>query len=200
MQSISKLLLVTSLLFLSTNISLAQTSCSYIVHVTTTGTDNVGCGGEGTPCQTINYGINEAISQGIADVRVSNGTYNEIVILQSGINVWGGYDGTWTQTSTTTLNGEYSGTLNQYIAVTANGVLGGVILSDFTINAPNASTSGKSSYGIHIVGSVASELIAEAGIIMKANMKLTDIAHTVHAHPTFSETLKEAAEICLHSH
>ncbi len=53
--------------------------------------------------------------------------------------------------------------------------------------------------GIHIVGSVASELIAEAGIIMKTNMTLTDIAHTVHAHPTFSETLKEAAEICLHS-
>ncbi|MGL1904050.1 MAG: FAD-dependent oxidoreductase, partial [Fibrobacterales bacterium] len=53
--------------------------------------------------------------------------------------------------------------------------------------------------GIHIVGAVASELIAEAGIIMKAGMTISDIAHTVHAHPTFSETLKEAAEACLNS-
>lgn len=152
MQTITKLLFITSLLFLTTNYSIAQTSCSYIVHVTTTGTDVVGCGGEGTPCQSINYGIGEAISQGISDVRVSNGTYNEVVELQTGVNVWGGYDVAWTQVGTTTLNGAYSASVSQYVAVIANGVIGGVIISDFTINAPNA-FSGKSSYGIHIISS-----------------------------------------------
>jgi len=152
MQTITKLLFVTSLLFLTTNYSIAQTSCSYIVHVTTTGTDVAGCGGEGTPCQSINYGIGEAISQGINDVRVSNGTYNEILELQTGVNVWGGYDASWTQVGTTTLNGAYSGSVFQYVAVLANGVTGGVILSDFTINAPDA-INGKSSYGIHMISS-----------------------------------------------
>ncbi|SDZ95712.1 dihydrolipoamide dehydrogenase [Desulfuromusa kysingii] len=47
--------------------------------------------------------------------------------------------------------------------------------------------------GIHIVGPQASELIAEAAIILSFGGSVHDLAVTCHAHPTLAETLKEAA-------
>ena len=48
--------------------------------------------------------------------------------------------------------------------------------------------------GAGIVGSNASDLIAEAALGIKLGATLHDIASTIHAHPTLSETLMEAAE------
>lgn len=47
--------------------------------------------------------------------------------------------------------------------------------------------------GVHIVGPLASELIAEAVTIMEFRGASEDIARICHAHPTLSESLKEAA-------
>ena len=47
--------------------------------------------------------------------------------------------------------------------------------------------------GVHIIGPQASELIAEAVLAMAFNASAEDIARTVHAHPTLSEGLHEAA-------
>ena len=47
--------------------------------------------------------------------------------------------------------------------------------------------------GVHIIGPVASELIAEAVTIMEFRGAAEDIARICHAHPTLSEALKEAA-------
>jgi dihydrolipoamide dehydrogenase len=47
--------------------------------------------------------------------------------------------------------------------------------------------------GVHIVGPQASELIAEAVVIMEFRGAAEDIARICHAHPTLSESLKEAA-------
>ena len=47
--------------------------------------------------------------------------------------------------------------------------------------------------GVHIVGPQASELIAEAVTIMEFRGAAEDIARICHAHPTLSESLKEAA-------
>ncbi|XP_060085383.1 uncharacterized protein LOC132564772 [Ylistrum balloti] len=47
--------------------------------------------------------------------------------------------------------------------------------------------------GVHILGARASDLIAEATIVMEFGGSAEDIARTCHAHPTFSETIKEAA-------
>ncbi|GAB2887975.1 dihydrolipoyl dehydrogenase [Paralcaligenes sp. KSB-10] len=47
--------------------------------------------------------------------------------------------------------------------------------------------------GVHIVGPMASELIAEAVTIMEFRGAAEDIARICHAHPTLSEALKEAA-------
>ncbi len=47
--------------------------------------------------------------------------------------------------------------------------------------------------GVHIVGANASELIAEAAVIMEFGGSAEDLARTCHAHPTLSEAVKEAA-------
>jgi dihydrolipoamide dehydrogenase len=48
-------------------------------------------------------------------------------------------------------------------------------------------------HGIHIIGPQASELIAEATIVMSFAGSIHDLAVTCHAHPTLAEALKEAA-------
>jgi dihydrolipoamide dehydrogenase len=48
--------------------------------------------------------------------------------------------------------------------------------------------------GVHIIGPHASDLIHEAALAIKHGLKVKDIAETIHAHPTLSEALVEAAE------
>ena len=47
--------------------------------------------------------------------------------------------------------------------------------------------------GAHLIGPHAGELIGEIGIAMEFGASSEDIARTCHAHPTFSEAVKEAA-------
>lgn len=47
--------------------------------------------------------------------------------------------------------------------------------------------------GVHILGPNASELISEAVLAMEYSASTEDIARTIHAHPTLSEAMHEAA-------
>ena len=47
--------------------------------------------------------------------------------------------------------------------------------------------------GVHIIGSDAGNMIAEAAVAMEFGASAEDIARTCHAHPTLSEAVKEAA-------
>ena len=47
--------------------------------------------------------------------------------------------------------------------------------------------------GVHMVGPMASELIAEAGVAMAFRASSEDIARICHAHPSLAEATKEAA-------
>ena len=47
--------------------------------------------------------------------------------------------------------------------------------------------------GVHIIGPSASELIAEAVLVMEFEGSAEDLARTIHAHPTLSESVHEAA-------
>ena len=47
--------------------------------------------------------------------------------------------------------------------------------------------------GVHVVGPLASELIAEAAVAMAFRASAEDIARICHAHPSLSESTKEAA-------
>ncbi|WP_455365647.1 dihydrolipoyl dehydrogenase [Kaarinaea lacus] len=50
--------------------------------------------------------------------------------------------------------------------------------------------------GVHIFAPNASELIAEAVVAMEFSSSAEDLARTIHAHPTLSEALHEAALAC----
>ena len=47
--------------------------------------------------------------------------------------------------------------------------------------------------GVHIIGPHAGEMIAEMALAMEFGASAEDIARTCHAHPTYSEAIKEAA-------
>ena len=48
-------------------------------------------------------------------------------------------------------------------------------------------------YGAHIIGSEATELIAEYGLAMELEATVEEVHKTIHAHPTLSEAVMEAA-------
>lgn len=56
--------------------------------------------------------------------------------------------------------------------------------------------------GVHIIGSSAGEMIAEAAMLMEFSGSAEDLARTCHAHPTLTEAIKEAAmgvaKRCIH--
>ncbi|MCA9318002.1 MAG: dihydrolipoyl dehydrogenase, partial [Planctomycetes bacterium] len=49
--------------------------------------------------------------------------------------------------------------------------------------------------GVGLVGVNAGEMIAEATLAIEMGATVRDIAETIHAHPTLSETTMEAAEV-----
>ena len=51
--------------------------------------------------------------------------------------------------------------------------------------------------GVGLVGLGVGDLISEAALAIRMNATATDLAETVHPHPTLSETLMEAAEVYL---
>jgi dihydrolipoamide dehydrogenase len=51
--------------------------------------------------------------------------------------------------------------------------------------------------GVHIIGPSASDLIPEGVLAMQLEATLTDIANTIHAHPTLGEGTMEAAMVAL---
>ncbi len=53
--------------------------------------------------------------------------------------------------------------------------------------------------GAQIIGINASDMIAECALAVKAKVKISDLAMTIHAHPTLSEIIQEAAEDGLRS-
>ncbi|HMK48519.1 MAG TPA: dihydrolipoyl dehydrogenase [Thermodesulfovibrionales bacterium] len=48
--------------------------------------------------------------------------------------------------------------------------------------------------GVHIIGPRASDLIAEAALAVRTGLRTSDIAETIHAHPTLPEAMQEASE------
>jgi len=47
--------------------------------------------------------------------------------------------------------------------------------------------------GIHMIGPRATELVGEATAALRLESTLSELVTTIHAHPTFSEAIAEAA-------
>ena len=57
-----------------------------------------------------------------------------------------------------------------------------------------ADEQSKKILGVHIIGSHAADLIHEGALAMQGGLAVADVADMIHAHPTLSEGLMEAAE------
>jgi dihydrolipoyl dehydrogenase len=57
-----------------------------------------------------------------------------------------------------------------------------------------ADKESKKIVGVHIIGAHAADLIHEGALAMQGGLTVTDVADMIHAHPTLSEGLMEAAE------
>lgn len=51
--------------------------------------------------------------------------------------------------------------------------------------------------GLHLIGAHASDMVHEGAVLLRQGATVHAITHTVHAHPTLSEAILEAAEDCL---
>ena len=51
--------------------------------------------------------------------------------------------------------------------------------------------------GVHIIGPRATDLIAEAGILLKVECTVEELVRTIHAHPTLTEAMHEAGHAVL---
>ena len=67
----------------------------------------------------------------------------------------------------------------------------GEITGQFKVIADKES---KQIVGVHIIGVHAADLIHEGAMAMQGGLTVTDVADMIHAHPTLSEGLMEAAE------
>ncbi|MEE8124486.1 MAG: dihydrolipoyl dehydrogenase [Nitrospirales bacterium] len=57
-----------------------------------------------------------------------------------------------------------------------------------------AEEQSKKLLGVHIIGAHSADLIHEAALAMQGGLTVMDLANMIHAHPTFSEGMMEAAE------
>jgi dihydrolipoamide dehydrogenase len=48
--------------------------------------------------------------------------------------------------------------------------------------------------GVHMIGSLVTEMVAEAVAVMRLEATVEDVVHTIHAHPTLAEGMHEAME------
>lgn len=115
------------------------------------------------PCLTIRHGIIRALSAPRGAVYIQAGDYTEVVVVQNGIDLYGGYDVSWQRGDhsmaehrvriTGALDTGAGGT-NQYLTVRAHGLIVPTIIADLTIVGPNAigatGNAGNGSYGVHV--------------------------------------------------
>ncbi|HEY6173101.1 MAG TPA: hypothetical protein VIX73_01610, partial [Kofleriaceae bacterium] len=136
------------------------------IFVSGAGVDSASCGQTYTaPCKTISTGIVRAVQFGKQHVYVQAGDYNEVVVLQSGINVWGGYDIGWQRgpysdaSHRVTVIGKQDtgpGGDGEYLAVRARDLIVPVTIGDLVLQGPAAQGAGgasgrdgRSSYALH---------------------------------------------------
>jgi hypothetical protein len=160
------------------NVTVGSPACDY-VYVSTTGTDDINCGGPDNPCRTLSgsSGAIVKISGSRNYVRMATGSYTEanIVDLITGITIEGRYtvsNGIWSKSSSTGASTSITcqGTGNGTDATTQQHVMGfrsnsnnnwKLIDLNITTSSASGQTSsgrGKSNYGIWINNSSGFEI------------------------------------------
>ncbi|HNU69014.1 MAG TPA: MopE-related protein [Myxococcota bacterium] len=102
-------------------------------------------GSRQAPVPSIQEGIDIAASRGLSQVLVSQGVYNESIVLHDGVGVFGRYDSSrnW-ERAPSKVSQIRGGTL----AVTADGIASPTILQGLVITSESASAPGSSSIAV----------------------------------------------------
>src|SRR5206468_2334303 len=118
------------------------------IFVSGAGADSASCGQSfTTPCKTISTGIVRAVQFARPNVYVQAGDYNEVVVLQSGVNVWGGYDIRWQRgpysdaAHRVTIVGKQDtgiGGDGEYLTIRARDLIVPVTIADLVLQGPAA--------------------------------------------------------------
>ena len=136
------------------------------IFVAGAGTNTATCGlTHTTPCQTISFGIVRGVQTSRPNVYVQAGSYNEVVVLLNGVNVWGGYDFNWQRgpysdaAHRVTVTGGQDTTAGgdgEYLTVRAHDLIVPVTMADLVLQGPTAQglggasgLDGRSSYVVH---------------------------------------------------
>jgi len=129
------------------------------IFVATTGTDRATSGTPGCgltyndACRTVDFGLQRSVEDSKKFVYVQAGIYTEVVNLQAGKTVVGGYDTNW-QRAARTVGGHEThlkGTSasGQYLAVKGQNLSVKATLMDLYVDGPDAVGAGKSTYAIY---------------------------------------------------
>ncbi|MBN2149916.1 MAG: DUF1565 domain-containing protein, partial [Candidatus Lokiarchaeota archaeon] len=128
------------------------------------GVDAADRGNQTHPCQTITYGITQAVATGKARVIVAQGTYNESIDLADGKSVLGGYSQDFELFNVDELRAEVRAT-GQRWAVRGVAILHPTRVEGLVIHGPTVAIQGASSYGIYLDDCNASLVIANCTIL-----------------------------------
>jgi hypothetical protein len=116
------------------------------IFVATGGTDDATCGATyQAPCLTINQGITRAKAEAREHVYIQAGTYTEVVVLEGGIHLWGGYDLNWQRAARTKqghetrVEGKLDTASDHYITVRAQLLAKPTTVADMVLVGANAS-------------------------------------------------------------
>src|SRR5207244_3809761 len=91
--------------------------------------DDPTCGTMAKPCKSIGRGLTNSIVASVPNLYVQAGGYNEVVTLQAGKNIYGGYNSMWQRGArdlfghTVTITGGLDATDGQYMTVKAHDLI-----------------------------------------------------------------------------
>ncbi|MGW8369505.1 MAG: hypothetical protein ACWGPN_12615, partial [Gammaproteobacteria bacterium] len=133
------------------------------------GFDTGGCGSvQASPCATISFGLQQALTTAGTQVVVAQGTYTEDITLIDGISLIGGYSQTFDQRDSALFESIIEGTgdvalgQNYSAAVMAENItVNSTSFEGFTVIGPNVSESSANSIGVLIRNSDDSLWIAQ---------------------------------------
>ncbi len=118
------------------------------IFVAPSGTNSSTCGTTyQAPCETITYSIGRAKTEVREHVYIQAGTYNEVIVVESGIHLWGGYDLNWQRAARTKqghetrIEGKLDSTTNHYVTVRAQAIAKPTTIADLVLVGANASGS-----------------------------------------------------------
>lgn len=122
------------------------------VFVAKWGANGASCGTQTAPCLTIQQGIARAKALGRRDVLIGAGSYTEMLQLESGISLYGGYAAD--SASNWVRHQDYAVTVTGGLVdghgsvVRGNGLTAATVLNRIEFIAPNAQGNGRSSVAI----------------------------------------------------